>query len=196
MTTTERELNLDRIVEILVNQHRLDQAYVEQTGGGVATIYAGPTRPDPEDPSARRFAAVAGPGSYGWGHRASVASLDEFYVGPDDQGEADAIDVATVGAVTEEQVAALIAAQARRADPTQPVDADELTALGLDPSGRSLPADMSRDREELSAWVAAANESNRRLIAEGVEDRTAANEAAGDAAVAQLRAARAESDQS
>lgn len=57
---------------------------VEQTGGGVATIYVGYAGPD------GRYTLAIGPGSYrpvndGWN---SLFSMDELAVGPDDEGEA------------------------------------------------------------------------------------------------------------
>lgn len=92
---------------------------LDTSGGGVATLWAGPTRQ--EGGYGIRFAALAGPGSYGWGHHRSTGTTAEFFVGPDDDGQADSLDVATVGARTDTQVAALIVAQARLADPRHPL---------------------------------------------------------------------------
>lgn len=180
-------LDLDRIVEILRDQHHIENAYVEQTGGGVATIYAGPTRVD--DDGATRYAAIAGPGSYGWGVRKSTADLAEFYVGPDDQGEADPVEPVTLGAYTEEAIASVIAAQARKSTPV-PLSADEIEALGLDSTGRSLPPELAAARAEAQVRIDAHNATNRRLIAEGVTqwaDRQPICEAAGEAAVEAYR---------
>lgn len=65
-------------------------AYVEQTGGGCATIYAGTPQSWPDQYGDRRYAAAAGPGWFegpawtkGRGH------TDEFYFGPDDDGDTD-----------------------------------------------------------------------------------------------------------
>lgn len=129
-------IDLDEVVRLLREVHDIDNAYVAQTGGGVATIYAGPTRPDPDIQSVAwgdvRYAAIAGPGTYGWGVKPSTASLDDFFVGVDDQGEADPVAPGEVGARTEADVAKLIAAQAWKSDPTQPLSADEIAALGFD----------------------------------------------------------------
>ena len=57
-------------------------------------------------------------------------------MGPDDDGEADLLDVAALGAYTEHQVAWLIVAQSRADDPRAPLSTDEVDALGLDGTGR------------------------------------------------------------
>jgi hypothetical protein len=80
MTTT---IDLDAVVAAL-DALGID-AHVEQTGGGTATLFAGPTHLD--DAGDPRFAACAGPG---WFAGASgidgpaVADLAEFYIGPAD----------------------------------------------------------------------------------------------------------------
>jgi hypothetical protein len=74
-------------------------AYVEQTGGGCATIYAGKRREsatgDADSFSADavlfqhphedfgRWPIMAGPGSFDWHGRDHTAHVDDFYVGPD-----------------------------------------------------------------------------------------------------------------
>lgn len=66
-------------------------AYVEQTGGGVATIYAAARSRETGDPrlwQARgedfgRYPILAGPGTFDWQGTDHVASLDEFFIGPD-----------------------------------------------------------------------------------------------------------------
>ncbi len=79
------ELDMERIVDILHN--RGVHAYVEQTGGGCATIYAGPRR---EVEGESRYAASAGPGWFaGPGWMNGRAHTDEFYVGRDDDGESE-----------------------------------------------------------------------------------------------------------
>lgn len=86
------ELNFDSICELLRAQGI--PAYVEQTGGGCATIYAG--EPDRTDPDWPRFAAVAGPGWFeGPGWTNGRGDTGEFYVGPDDDGESEVIVPAT-----------------------------------------------------------------------------------------------------
>lgn len=114
-------INMDRVVEILRDEHSVE-AYVEMTGGGVATIFAGDTYPNPEDAEDVRHAAVAGPGTYN--HRDlgfSVAETEEFFVGADDMGESRPVDSAELEAVfmtelgrglNEHDVARVIAAQA------------------------------------------------------------------------------------
>lgn len=108
--------------------------YVTSTGGNCATIFAGPTRTVEDGPYLTRLSACcAGPGSYDVrAPERSLASFDDFVVGPDDQGEATPIVVDEVGARTVEQVAALIIAQARLDDPTVALTLDEVQALGLD----------------------------------------------------------------
>jgi len=143
-------IDLDLVVAQLGELHGVS-AFVEQTGGGVATIYAGPirrqsaectcprsetlTEHDAECPvpagGYARYAAIAGPGVYGWGQGPSTADLGDFYIGADDDGETDPLVVADVGVTREEDVARLIAFQAKKVDPTQPLTlAEAREALG------------------------------------------------------------------
>jgi hypothetical protein len=62
--------------------HRGHRAYVEQTGGNTATIYAG--RQVPDRYGEPRWSAVAGPGWFeGPGWTKPFADTSEFHVGPD-----------------------------------------------------------------------------------------------------------------
>lgn len=77
-------LNMDTIVEVLIE--RGVPAYVEHTGGGVATIYAGEQRQRRLEQEWPTFSVIAGPGTlrhrdYGF----STAWSHDFYVGPDMQ---------------------------------------------------------------------------------------------------------------
>lgn len=85
-------------------------AYVEHTGGGVATIYAGATHDEPG--YGRRYAVVAGPG---WFDRDTMAvayaSSEEFCFGRDDDGEA--MPTYVEPGSTLEQIAQAIAKWAR-----------------------------------------------------------------------------------
>lgn len=83
----ERVLNMTLIAQFIVEggQH----AYVEMTGGGCATIYAGPTHIDPKDPDyGPRYALVAGPGVYG---KESYAEMSDICYGLDDSGESPVV---------------------------------------------------------------------------------------------------------
>lgn len=127
--TDPREIDMDVVVAHLREMGLA--AMVEQTGGGCATIYAGPTRPHPEDPQAPAYAAVAGPGRFGWGQRPSVGHLDEMYVGPDDQGETQPVDAGAAGVTDPAGLARLIAEQ---------------VALGLDPAAERAPWERTATR--------------------------------------------------
>lgn len=130
------DLNMDEVVDHL---HGLGvSAYVEQTGGGCATIYAGPTQQGSDFPRtpAVTYAAVAGPGSYGWGQRPSAAMLGDFYIGADDMGETEPVDAGLVGARSAEDVARLIAEQVRH--PERPSTREEVRALGFDAEARRV----------------------------------------------------------
>ncbi|MGK5677621.1 hypothetical protein [Actinoplanes sp. URMC 104] len=75
---------MDVIVDKL-RQRGHDSAYVEQTGGGCATIYVGPTWRD--ENGDERYAAAAGPGSfYGEFWSQPMASQYEFWIHRDDDG--------------------------------------------------------------------------------------------------------------
>lgn len=84
---TGRFLDLDEIVDRIHEQGVW--AYVEQTDGGCATIYAGAWHSVPHGNYGRTmYAVVAGPGTYGRGERPSVGHMHEFFIGADDQGVA------------------------------------------------------------------------------------------------------------
>ncbi len=119
---------MDRVVELLTAQG-VDAA-VSTTGGQCLAIFAGPMRDRPgvcEGDGWQVAAAVAGPG---WTDRETgrnlVDTLD-LHVGPDGQNEV-ALDVGGTGADSEEKVAALIAAQAKRDDPSALITRDEMLA--------------------------------------------------------------------
>jgi hypothetical protein len=67
-------------------------SYVEQTGGGCATIYVGTARQRRDGewlgmPSFRaEYPVIAGPGVYDWDHGGHEAYYADFYIGIDDQG--------------------------------------------------------------------------------------------------------------
>jgi hypothetical protein len=93
-------LNLETICDML--RAKGIPAYVEQTGGGCATIYAGESfeRTEPMYSWASgerevighgtetRFPALAGPGWFdGPGWTEGRADTADFYIGPDDDGD-------------------------------------------------------------------------------------------------------------
>jgi hypothetical protein len=116
------EISMDRVCELL--RARGIPAYVEQTGGGVATIYAGKLEPVQEPvyrwapeggreragtTTVERWQAVAGPGWFEPGWQNPRADLSDFSIGPDDDGEAEPVYAAEDW--DEEQVAEAIAKQ-------------------------------------------------------------------------------------
>lgn len=87
----EVTVSMDEIVEHLTRRHGIF-AYVEQTGGGIATIYAGRYTASTEDSDLRGYDghwdAVAGPGWFaGPAWTKGTGNLADFYIGPDDDGE-------------------------------------------------------------------------------------------------------------
>lgn len=106
------EVDMDKIVSIVRDDYGIP-AYVEQTGGGTATIYAGPTHH--EDGWGTRHAAAAGPGWFAGPHWTKGRGIvSDFFVGPDDDGSGDFADLATDSPLTgswEHRAAALIVAQ-------------------------------------------------------------------------------------
>lgn len=106
------EVDLDRVVEVLRTVYGVENAHVRQTGGGTATIYAGPTWEEPD--WGTRYAVIAGPGWFeGPGFTRPRADTEELYVGPDDDGESRTWSAAGV-ADDPELVAALIALRLKR----------------------------------------------------------------------------------
>ena len=137
-------------VDVLVRciQREGFHAFVAQTGGGVATVYAGRQFRDAEGEA--RYWAVAGPGTYGWGAQDSYASLAEFSIGADLADDPSTPDTYTdadaVGARTIADLARLIAAQC--ALPVQmQLDADTRGSLGFDSSARSGSAEVAQAHE-------------------------------------------------
>lgn len=105
-------VDLDEVVDRIREQGVW--AYVEQTGGGCATIFAGAWHTAPDGNHDRTvYAAVAGPGEYGWGQRPSTGHTDDFLIGADDQGKSDAIDCSTLAITSTRDLAELIVTQTR-----------------------------------------------------------------------------------
>ena len=87
-------------------------AYVEHTGGGCATIYAGPTHVDPD--WGQRYAVIAGPGWFDNnpdGTSCAYATSEEFFFGHDDDGETS--PTAVTSGMAPEDIARAIADWAR-----------------------------------------------------------------------------------
>lgn len=104
------EIDMQKVCDLV---HLADiPAYVEQTGGGCATIYAGRcfARPriDP-DPSTKLWDVAAGPGWFeGPGWTLPKGDVEDFYVGADDMGEGEFYTATATD--TEETLAARIVA--------------------------------------------------------------------------------------
>lgn len=109
MTNT---IDMQRICDLLNTQGIT--AYVEQTGGGTATIYAGESFTDKHgDP---RHPVLAGPGWFdGPAWTQPHGDPTDFYIGPDDDGESDISEIEVAPTVTEEQAAERIADLIRKA---------------------------------------------------------------------------------
>src|SRR5664279_331292 len=109
------EISFDRVVDLL--KARGISAYVEQTGGGCASIYAGAIRYNADgDPD---YAAIAGPGRFeGPGWTDGRGDTEDLYVGPTGENDDHFIDVRGYSVTTEEEVATLIALQAEQDDVT------------------------------------------------------------------------------
>lgn len=131
----DRDFNADTVAE-MIRQAGIP-AVVDMTGGEVATLYAGDPRRDIDDD--RRFAAVVGPGRYGWGVAPSTFDQGDLWVGRDDDGANDAHDAIVLGCQTERDVADLTIALVRLADTSRILSESELAALGFDTSYRGLP---------------------------------------------------------
>lgn len=116
MQTNIKVLDLDEVVRLLKDKGVV--AYVEQTGGGTATIYAGEQFQQREETwrwvdgvrvsngseTVPRYPVIAGPGWFegpGWTH--PQADAGDFAIGPDDDGESD--PVFTTATWTEADVA-------------------------------------------------------------------------------------------
>jgi hypothetical protein len=87
---TDRTFDLDAVEVLLRDKHGMTDAYVEHTGGGTATLFGGGQRRD--EHGDLRWGICAGPGWFDPpmgtpGGCRSYATLDEFYVGPDDDGD-------------------------------------------------------------------------------------------------------------
>lgn len=108
-------VNMDEIVRILREELGVPTAYVEQTGGGCATIFAGPTWKDQYGDE--HFYAAAGPGywTHGWTNpdpaNTALGELGDFHVGPDDGGMSDTPVWTAMEGETERSIAERIAAQ-------------------------------------------------------------------------------------
>lgn len=84
----EGEFSMDKVAEIVRTKYGVD-CWVNQTGGGCATIHAGKPYLDAE--GNERYPAVAGPGSFSYDPEIpSTGSVFEFYLGSDNDGESEA----------------------------------------------------------------------------------------------------------
>lgn len=170
--TEKYEVDMQAVAEIVSRAGV--PAYVEQTGGGCATIYAGVTYKDSEGDE--RFPAAAGPGWFAGPHFSQPrASLYEFGVGPDNDGEGGFVDFAPIGALHLSTIANVIVAQVRKSEAAringgEPVclSTDDIEALGLDGTGRSEPVDMRQEKLRTSVGMQAHNLENQRLAELGV----------------------------
>lgn len=128
---TTTTLDMDRVVEILRTVHGVENAFVQQTGGGCATIYAGPVADDEEgDP---RYAAIAGPGWFeGPGFTVARGTIGDFYIGRDNDGATDPVE--PLEDASEETVAALIAAQVHASSLNEATYLDDDVVWQIDPS--------------------------------------------------------------
>jgi len=110
---TSHELNMDTIVELVKAEGF--PAYVEQTGGGVATIYAGHTFKDTDSfggIDVDVWPVVAGPGWFeGPGWTKPRADKRDFYIGPDDPDSSK--EYANGEGKTEQQIADEIVRQVK-----------------------------------------------------------------------------------
>lgn len=143
-------------------------AYVEHTGGGTATIYAGEEVEYEAMPGEmwKVFKVAAGPGTFDFKPNPVWTTLYDFSIGPNDQGEAGYVSPADVGALTEEDIAKLIVAQAGKPFP-ELLTREEVTALGFDGTGKSKPADMVWEDERSRVWMDAHNAVNQALHESG-----------------------------
>lgn len=103
-------------------------AYVEQTGGNCATVFAGTTVT--ESDGYLRWTCAGGPGRFTWDHPDHHHGyLAEFFIGPDvDDGVA--ISPGEIGARTLSDLSRLMAAQAAKAY-GQTLNAEDIKRLGF-----------------------------------------------------------------
>lgn len=135
------EFNMDEVCALL-HYHLGVRAYVEYTGGGCATIYAGSARQvDGETfgdgTPVYRYPCLGGPGWFtgpmGGARTTTVGDYTDFYVGPDDETVVPG-SLADMGVTNTRQIAALIALNVIDA-----ADFDNVTAIGLDGTQRGIP---------------------------------------------------------
>ncbi len=126
-------VDLDRVAELV--RATGVECVIDTPGGGVAVLLAG--APTEEPAWAFPWAVQAGPGRFDW-DEPSLASTRDLRVGPDTADPDAAVLVRELDAVTEEQIADLVVAQARRVDGRATVSdhtAEQLPATHAD--GRS-----------------------------------------------------------
>jgi hypothetical protein len=134
------QFNMQRVLHLVLRAGV--HAYIEQTGGGCMTIYAGAQHEDSE--GATRWAAIAGPGVVRAGF--TLGDWCDFYVGVDDDGETMPISISDVGCNSWQDIADLIIAQARAEGASEPLGCDAIEALGLDGTGRGIIRQAARER--------------------------------------------------
>lgn len=104
------EFSMDKLVQVLHDEHGVN-AYVDMTGGMVATIFAGPTWIEPEVVTSgetwmnERHAVMAGPGEFSYTED-SLGYTEEFSWGMEDNGV-----TASIGFASEDETVESIAAR-------------------------------------------------------------------------------------
>lgn len=126
----DHEIDLDRVADLV--RAAGVECVIDTPGRGIAVLLAGP--PTTEPMWAYPWGAQAGPGRFHW-DRPATATLQDLQVGPDDRS-VPSTAVRSVGALTEQQIAALIVAQTRIAGRAEPLTGAELAAIGLHPAGK------------------------------------------------------------
>lgn len=85
---TDSDFSMDELVDLI--EARGVSAYVQQTGGGTATIYMGDEMPELNcgDDDCPHYVLAAGPGVFSWNaDEPSIGTFGDFCYGPDDHGD-------------------------------------------------------------------------------------------------------------
>lgn len=147
LINADSTFSLDVLVQVLIAAG-LD-GVVEQTGGGTATIYIGPTFTDEHGDT--RYTLMAGPGWFdGPGWTLPAAHLGEFTFGPDDDGSTDPYSVD--GPITYRDLAArIIEAHTRHRPDPVPTPAPARTPNSNVLEGVACPVCGQVDRFQVMA---------------------------------------------
>lgn len=159
-------VDFDRLVDLLTADGH-PSAYVEQTGGGCATVYVGPQWQDGDGDE--RWTLAIGPGSFdGPGWRNGYGCTEELYVSRDDDGLSTGTQIPPGALLTD--IVKICKAEAAVA----------LATTAVEQEARRTKMDVLRREHILAAGLVSYEGRPSELVEEAIGDQFEPDAVAGD----------------